>query len=96
MNWRAQIACIVVALSTVLVGCGPHFSDSAIPKIKAVIKSNFEKQEGLKVSDIQLIRESPRKLTGYVVLKIEGTDIEATKPCSVTMGDDGNVIWHCE
>ena len=47
------------------------------------------------IDDIELIRESSRKLSGYLKATFDG-DVKVTVPCSALMGEDGKTIWRCE
>jgi hypothetical protein len=42
------------------------------------------------------VRESDRKLTGYVTLTLKDEGITLTQGCSATMGDDGAYLWRCQ
>jgi hypothetical protein len=74
---------------------GIGFSDEAISSIKSDIRDEFAKRRGITVEEVQMLRESPRKLTGFVKVKapLLGT---INKACTATMGDDGRSIWRCE
>ena len=69
------------------------FTQPDIDALHKTIKDEFEKRPGVSVTDVQLLRESPRKLVGFVKLKISGEEI--TKSCSATMGDNAQYIWEC-
>jgi hypothetical protein len=74
---------------------GIGFSDEAISAIEDDIRGEFAKRRGITVEEVQMIRESPRKLTGFAKVKapLLGT---INKACTATMGDDGRSIWRCE
>ena len=77
-----------------LVGCGYSFSDSDIERSKSDIRKEFERR-GMEVSEVNLIKESPRHLTGY----IKGTfhSHEIYKVCNVNASEsNGSVIWECK
>lgn len=51
---------------------GPQSPEKAdVDRIKQDIRAEFSKRDGLKVIDVQLIREKNRKLVGFVKLEIE-------------------------
>jgi len=54
--------------------CSASFSDEDIKDAQASIRDQFSKSSDVSVEEVQLIRESPRKLTGFVRLKIKGVD----------------------
>jgi hypothetical protein len=73
----------------------PAFSAADIASLESSIKAEFQKRPGVTVLDVHLIRESERKLTGFVRIRIAG--IEVAKPCTVTAGDDGgSSVWVCQ
>lgn len=73
----------------------PSFSNSDISSIKESIRTEFGKREGLSVLEVSLIKESERRLQGFVKLKTETLD-EVTKDCTAAMSiDDGQTIWGC-
>jgi hypothetical protein len=84
---------IVLALVG-LVGCKTSFSDSDIDALKTTVKSEFEKRPGVSVSDVTFIKESERKLKGFVKLNV--AELEVMKSCEATMGDNSQYIWKCE
>lgn len=71
------------------------FSESDIATVKSSIKEEFEKRENTKVLDVQMMRESKRKLVGFAKIKIAGIDFEISKSCSATYGDR-QYIWECK
>lgn len=73
---------------------GNGFSDADVAAIKQSIHAEFGKEHGLRVEDGVLMRESPRKLTGFVKVGVPLLGV-MTKSCSATMGDDGQSIWGC-
>jgi hypothetical protein len=83
------------ALPTLQSTPGIGFSDEAISSIEGDIRDEFSKRRGITVEEVQMLRESPRKLTGFVKAKapLLGT---ITKACTATMGDDGRSIWSCQ
>jgi hypothetical protein len=73
---------------------GNGFTDADISNITQSIRAEFGKRPGVTVQDVQMLRESPRKLQGFAKIKVPliGT---VEKPCTATMGDDGRSIWQC-
>jgi len=74
---------------------GIGFSDQAVASIESDIRDEFAKRRGITVEDVQMIRESPRKLTGFVRAK-GPFGVSINKSCTATMGDDGRAIWDCK
>lgn len=91
---RSLLICGIAALAA----CEQGFSQEDIDTTKKSIRSEFEKRDGIKVVDVQLIKESPKKLTGFVTLKMNllGTPLEVSKTCTATMGEGSQYIWQCE
>jgi hypothetical protein len=86
---------------------GKGFSPEDIAQVQQSIRTEFTKKGAelgkvgiptkkgeYQVEDVQMIQESPKKLTGFVKLKLFGVSV--TKPCTATMGDNGESIWRCE
>ncbi len=73
---------------------GRGFTDSDIANIEQSIRSEFGNRRNITVQDVQMLRTSPRSLTGFVKVKalLLGT---VTKTCTASMGDDGRSIWQC-
>jgi hypothetical protein len=77
------------------------FSDADINQAKAEMKAELQKQNGVSVTEIQLIRETPRKLTGFAKLHysapetglLAGYSLDITRHCGATMGDGDRYIW---
>ena len=86
-----------IILFSLLTACGQSgFSKEDIDNMKKSIKSEFEgRGADIKVTEIELITESPKKVTGFVKIKV-GDDDPIMKDCSATMGDDNRYIWKCE
>jgi len=87
-------ACWVYNLSQTGTLSGKGFSDANITSIEQDIRTEFEKR-GATVEDVQLIRESPRKLTGLARIRVPilGT---VNRTCTATMGDTGQSMWQCQ
>jgi hypothetical protein len=78
------------------MACAPSFTDADIISIKRSISEEYRYRPGLQsIDDIELIRESSRKLTGYLKATFQG-DIKVTVPCSATMDEDRKFLWTCE
>jgi hypothetical protein len=77
---------------------GGGFSQADIDRTKATISSEFGKRDGVQVVDVQMVKESANRLTGFVKLKINvlGESMEVTKNCSATWGEGGQYIWKCD
>lgn len=74
---------------------GRGFSDADVSNIERSIRSEFEKQRGVTVEDVKMLRESPRKLSGFAKIRVPLLGA-VNKACSATMGDDGQSFWRCE
>ena len=74
--------------------CNTGFSDQDIANVKSMVRAEFEKRPGVSVTDVTFIKESDRKLSGFVKLKI--AEVEVTKSCTATMGENAQSIWKCE
>jgi hypothetical protein len=74
---------------------GKGFSDADISRIGQDIRSEFGKRPGMTVEEVQLLRESPRKLSGFAKVKVPLLG-SISKTCTATMGDDGRSIWQCQ
>jgi len=92
----------ILVLVLALTACETGFSESDIEQTKQSIRSEYEKRPGLTVVDVQMIKVSPTKLTGFVKLKPKGLPKsvgalgEISKECSATMGENRQYIWRCE
>jgi hypothetical protein len=86
---------IPFALLIVLAGCNSGFSGEDIAKVKDSIRTEFDKRPGIKVIDVQMLKESPTKLMGFVKVKAPLFG-EMTKSCSATMGEGNQYLWKCE
>lgn len=87
-------ALVVGALAAWAVGEMTGFSDEDIANVKAQIRAEFSKREGVEVKTIELMRETPKRLRGFVVVKVAG--VEMNKSCNATMSSDGaRYIWEC-
>ena len=90
---------IVVMLAALfLAACESGFSQEDIEQAKRSIRTEFEKRPGVKVTDVELIKESSNKLTGFVKIstKVVGVSVDRSLNCTATMGDNRQYIWRCE
>jgi hypothetical protein len=74
---------------------GWSFGDDEIKNVEQSIRSEYGKRQGITVLDVQLMKESPKKLSGFIKVKVPLLG-EVTKPCAATMGEDGQYIWQCQ
>jgi hypothetical protein len=49
---------------------GKAFSDADVSNIERSIRGEFEKQRGVTVEDVKMLRESPRKLSGFAKIRV--------------------------
>jgi hypothetical protein len=71
------------------------FSNADLEAMKTHIKTEFEKQPGITVTEVEMIRESSKKATGFVKIRMPLVG-EIMKSCTATMGQDNRYIWRCE
>ena len=74
---------------------GTGFSDESVASIESDIRAQYSKDRGVTVKEVFMMRESPRKLTGFAKVRVPLLG-EITKVCTATMGDDGRSIWRCQ
>lgn len=92
----------ILVLLLMLAACDSGFSEADIEQAKQSIRSEYEKLPGLTVVDVEMIKVSPTKLTGFVKLKPDGLPKsvgalgEISKECSATMGEHRRYIWQCK
>lgn len=99
------LATIILIAGWVFWPAKPHFLEADLDRIKQDIRAEFSKRDGLKVIEVQLIRENDRKLVGFVKLEIEalaelkrlGSLFDGTimKECMATMDDKWETLWSC-
>ena len=76
---------------------GSGFSNADISQAESSIRAQYEKQHDT-VLDVQMIRESPTRLSGFVKLKMPAIPYlgaVVSKTCTATMGEDRKYIWQC-
>ena len=88
---------LIISGLTLTVGCGTGFSDADIDKVKQSIREEFSKRDGVTITDVEMLRESPKKLTGFVKAQVSmfGVSREIMSACTATMGDSNEYIWNC-
>lgn len=72
----------------------PGFTDEDISTVKARIRAEYEKRPGVTVSDMKMIKDSDKHLTGWVKFTDDGG--QRSVDCSATMGDGRQYIWRCQ
>lgn len=74
---------------------GHGFTDADVTMIERSIGEEYAKGKGVTVVEVKLLKESPRKLTGFAKLKMPlvGT---IDKQCSATLGEDSKWMWRCQ
>lgn len=79
--------------------CSSGFSEDDIGAAKSAIRTEFEKQ-GFTVEEVSLIKESDRRLSGFVRLKKSASslgEVQVTRDCTATMSADSpTYIWECK
>jgi len=71
------------------------FTDADIDAMTKSIKEEFEKREGVKVIEVQMLKESSKKAIGFVKLQVPLFG-EIAMPCSASMAENGRYIWQCQ
>ncbi len=95
-DWMS-LACLVIVVAALgYYFFGPtSFGSADIDAMKRSIRAKFEEQGGTVVEEVQLIKESGQKVTGFVKLRINS--IPVTKVCDATMAEDGRqYLWRCQ
>jgi virulence-associated protein VapD len=89
---------IFILVSVACTSTSPRFKEEDISKTETDIRTNFE-QHGFIVEQVSLIKESDRRLSGYVKMRKAGlfSKIPLTKNCIATMdADSSKYIWECK
>lgn len=73
---------------------GNGYSDADVANIEQDIRTEFSKRDGVKVEEVKMIIESPKKMTGFVKLRAGVLGL-VHKSCSSTLGEDGQSVWEC-
>lgn len=85
---------VVGALGYWIYEWSTGFQPEDIDNIKKSITTEFEKDTGTKVIEVTIIKETNKKLIGFVKLNYLG--VEVTRNCEVNMGTDQQYIWRCQ
>lgn len=91
---KTQFIRAIPLLAIGFLGCSTGFTDKDIGNLKQTVRDEFAKRPGVTVTDVTFIKESDKKLTGFVKFKI--SDSEVTSNCNATMGDGAQYIWKCD
>jgi hypothetical protein len=92
---------LITVLLSSLIACtsNSQFREEDIARTETEIRTNFE-QRGFTVEQVSLIKESDRRLSGYVKFKKTSglfKKVELSKNCVATMdADSRNYIWECK
>lgn len=71
------------------------FTNADITEVQSVIREEFEKRPGVEVSSVTMTKESAKKLTGYVSLKVNGVSL--SRPCfAIYANDKYEYTWQCQ
>lgn len=68
---------ILFAVLCAVGGCNSGFSDDDINNVKNSIRNEYNKRAYVEVIDVQMIKESPKKLTGLVKVKITSPSVSS-------------------
>lgn len=85
----------VTLVAVALAACESGFTEADIEQAKKSIRAEYQKRPGVKVVDVQLIKESSKKLTGFVKITIGGSTV-IMYDCTATWGETGQYIWRCQ
>lgn len=91
---KTQFLCAIPLLAVGALGCTTGFTDNDIDKLKLTVRDEFAKRRGVTVTEVSFIKESNKKLTGLVKLRI--ADVDVTRSCNATMGEGAQYIWKCD
>ena len=73
---------------------GRGFTEADVKNIESSIREEFSKKRGVTVDDVQMIRESPTRMTGFVKVRVPILGA-MQKTCSANFGEEGRSIWSC-
>ncbi|MCW2317980.1 hypothetical protein M2322_003545 [Rhodoblastus acidophilus] len=97
MKFFITLAIFALGVGYWVYDARPHFRDEDVANTKANIKTEFEKtNKDFAVDEVTLIRETDRKLTGYVKLTFKPSGEQVMKECSAILGDEATYVWHCQ
>lgn len=91
------VALVLVAISAYMSYRGTQgFNPVEIDDIKKRITDDFA-AKNITVTEITMLRRTPRELAGFVKLKLPGSDEIQQRNCSATMADDRvTTTWNCQ
>ncbi|MBN9594781.1 MAG: hypothetical protein J0G36_05465 [Afipia sp.] len=89
------VALVLVAVSAYTSYRGTQgFNPAEIDDIKKKITDDFT-AKGMTVTEVSMLRRTPRDLGGYVKFKAPGSDQMQQKACTALMGSDQATSWTC-
>ena len=91
---RVFLSLVLICGAVGLAGCQRGFVEKDVQNLKEQIRKEFSSRPGVIVKDVQIIKESSKKLTGFAKLSAGGREV--IKNCSATWGEGGKYIWKCE
>lgn len=72
------------------------FNPASIEDLKKRMLDDFA-AKNITVMEISMLRRSPRELTGFVKLKLPGSDDVQQRNCTATMAEDKvTTSWNCQ
>lgn len=91
------VALVLVAISAYMSYRGTQgFNPVEIDDIKKRITDDFA-AKNITVTEISMLRRTPRELAGVVKLKLPGSDEIQQRNCTATMADDRvTTSWNCQ
>jgi len=91
----AALALVLYSAWTVYQGA-QGFNPPAIEDVKKRMQADFA-AKNMTVTEISMLRRSPRELAGFVKLKAQGSDEIQQKTCTATMAKDNvTTSWSCQ
>ncbi|MDO8980292.1 MAG: hypothetical protein Q7V17_13770 [Afipia sp.] len=79
------------------VSRNPAFNAAGIKEVEQSIRNEYAKNADLTLTEINLLKESDRKLVGFVKVRVKGLSDPVMKSCSATLADDGSqYLWQCQ
>jgi hypothetical protein len=73
---------------------GVGFTQADVTNIEQSIRAEFAKDHRVTVEQVQMMKVSPRQLTGFAKLRLPLLG-EINKSCTATMGENGQSMWRC-
>jgi hypothetical protein len=86
------LAAVMAALYFITRETG--FSDEAIESVKASVVTEFEKRAGVKVVEVDMMRERDNRARLIGTVKLVAGEASHVKSCSAALGERG-VVWRC-